>query len=653
MTAIPEKKTQEMPAPEVEAVPADAAKEAAKEAGNEPSAVAATSEEPGAVAETLEQLAAELDKTSHKNSTTLNNLRRQLRTLSRRADPDSDVGRQSAQIKETLDALLARNLDYQEQLQESTTELLGTLKTALEAGQSDQALPTWDRIQGNISNTSGKTRRALQSEANKYKAEVLKLRDWKIFASTEKKKELLSRMQTLPAAKLAPPQLSKRIREMHKEWQALGRSHENEGLWKQFKTLSDAAYEPCKAYFRERKQLMAQNLIRRRELCEALDAELAQLDSDSNDVAALGRLLKESDATWKQHAPVEQAKIKPLQKRYFGIVNRLRKLRKAAIRHNVAAKQALVDRATQLCALDDNRQAMAEAKELQKAWQALGPTTFKEDKTYWATFRAACDQIFGKQREQTEQMNTRLRETEKKLDALLNELEGLLLLDDEALRQARSQYQALLQDFSAALEPQLRKSGARFVDRCNDLKRRVQARLSALPDKKQQALQEAVAARVAPLFDLEEKLLASADAGAFAAALAAFDAAAWQTLQASGNEAIDAQLAQRCAALTAAGSAQDLAPVLRDAAERLRDLCIEVEIRADVTTPAGEQGRRMELQLAQLKEGFGQSKPTRQDTIRFAQEAELMARCVGPLAEAERDHYLGRLRQALQKLSRP
>ncbi|MEX2468980.1 MAG: DUF349 domain-containing protein, partial [Pseudohongiellaceae bacterium] len=633
--------------PDAEAVPADA--------GNEPPATpeTASSGGAGAVAETLEQLAAELDKASHKNSTTLNNLRRQLRTLARQSDPDSDVGRRSAQIKETLDGLLARNLDYQKQLQQRTTELLATLKTALEAGQSEQALPTWDRIQGNISNTSGKARRALQNEANKYKAEVLKLRDWKIFASTEKKKELLGRMQALPAAALPPPQLSKRIREMHKEWQALGRSHDNESLWKQFKTLSDAAYEPCKTYFRERKQLMAQNLVRRRELCEALDAELAQLDSDNIDVAALGRLLKESDATWKQNAPVEQAKIKPLQKRYFGIVNRLRKLRKAAIRHNAAAKQALVDRATQLCALDDNRQAMAEARELQKAWQALGPTTFKDDKTLWTGFRAACDQIFGKQREQTEQMKTRLRETESRLDALLNELEGLLRLDDEALRQARSHYQALLQDFSAALDPQLRKSGARFVDRCNDLKRRIQARLSALPDKKQQALQEAVAARVAPLLELEEKLLASADAGAFAAALAEFDTAAWQSLDATGNKAIDAQLAQRCTALTAAGSAQDLASVQRDAVERLRDLCIEVEIRADVSTPASEQGRRMELQLAQLKEAFGQSKPTRQDTIRFAQEAELMARCVGPLAEAERDHYLGRLRQALQKLIRP
>ena len=152
-----------------------------------------------------------------------------------------------ASLRTRVDELLAGNVTYQQQLQSATMTLLAELKTELEAGQSEKALPTWDRIQGNISNTSGKLKSTLQQEAGKYKTEVLKLRDWKMFAATEKKQELIKQMQALADSDTQPAQRNKQINSLHKHWQSLGRSRDNESLWKQFKTLSDKAYEPCKA----------------------------------------------------------------------------------------------------------------------------------------------------------------------------------------------------------------------------------------------------------------------------------------------------------------------------------------------------------------------------------------------------------------------
>ena len=60
---------------------------------------------------------------------------------------------------------------------------------------------------------------------------------------------------------------------MHQEWKALGHSNQNEQLWKEFKKVSDEAYEPCKEHFKQRKQLMNDNLLKRREICDTLEAE--------------------------------------------------------------------------------------------------------------------------------------------------------------------------------------------------------------------------------------------------------------------------------------------------------------------------------------------------------------------------------------------
>ncbi len=81
---------------------------------------------------------------------------------------------------------MTRNLEHQQALHDKTVALVATLQQALADGKSEQALPTWDKIQGNISNTSGKLRDALQELTGPLKGQLDELRDWKIFAATEK-----------------------------------------------------------------------------------------------------------------------------------------------------------------------------------------------------------------------------------------------------------------------------------------------------------------------------------------------------------------------------------------------------------------------------------------------------------------------------------
>lgn len=654
--SIPESEQQPTP-PATDSVNANASEQ---QPSSEHKVTASKSEQDEADPATLlDFLEQELSALSHKNTTHLDQFRSQLQRLKKRLQGSAgENGEDTSQPNETEATLLAKldviqsklselaekNRVHQEQVSKVTGELITSLQQALEAGQSHKALPTWDKIQSNIGHTSGKIRSALQELSSPFRAQINELRDWKIFAATEKKQELIQHMRSLLETNVAPQELSKRISKMHKDWKALGQSNDNDKLWEEFKTLSDKAYEPCKEYFKQRKAQMAENLQARRTLCDELEKELEKIDPENIHIGEISKLLSHAEKQWKQHAPVEQSKIKNLQKRYYGLINQLRKHRKSSIRENTEAKQALIDAANKLAESDDNRKAMNEAKNLQKQWQEIGPTTFKDDKKLWSQFRGACDKIFAKRDAESAARKQEQQAAEKVLKQLLIKMEGILQKNDEDFRQARSEFNDLAQQFNAGLDPRQKRGQGKLIDRFNTLKRQSDARTRALPDKKTQALQEAINGITAMLEPLEQSLLENK-----AIELAdEFTVQVSEKLKAVEDKECLHWLQKRLSQLDE--KASDLTEQAKVAEASLRELCIAAEIRADMESPKEDQSQRMAMQLQQLKEDFGQSRPSAKDNIRFAQQAELKARSIGPLSSNDRDKLQSRLQQVAARL---
>jgi hypothetical protein len=383
-------------------------------------------------------LSTELESLNFKNTTRLVTAENRVNRLRKLipADETELVARHTT-LATALSAKLEENGKHQLQLETATRALTASLEKALADGQSHEALPAWDKIQGNLSNTSGEIRARIKELIAPFKTKIDELRDWKIFAATEKKKELIQHMQQLFESKMNAGDKAKRISKFHAEWKTLGRSNQNEELWAQFKMFSDKAYEPCKEYFKQRKQQMAENFKARKALIESLEQETERLKENEVDVATLNKLLNSAEADWKRYAPVEQSKIKPLQKRYYNLVNRIRKHRKDLTRGNSQKKKDLIQRAEQLLELEDKQQAMNTAKQLQQEWKTAGPTSFKEDKKLWEQFRVACDKIFAKRSEEREQRAASIKQAEQELNLILKKLSALTEMDDESLRNAR------------------------------------------------------------------------------------------------------------------------------------------------------------------------------------------------------------------------
>lgn len=348
------------------------------------------------------ELVDKLAKLSHKQSQELINLRLSLERLGMQGTA-SDQWR-------ALQELLEKNHEYQQQLQQRMRTQLTTLGEALEAGRSREVLSLWDRVQGNIKQCTGQLKRTMQKEAGACKGPVLEMRKWRIYAATEKKKQLIAEMSNLPDAGLSAPDLGRRIQKMHEQWKALGRSDQNERLWREFKKLSDQVYAPCKEYYRERKKRMAANLKIRIELCEKLEQRLTELEGQPLHIVKLNHLISECNTAWKEHAPVEQSKIKPLQKRYYAVLKKLTNLRKETMKENGVRKRSCLERAKALAALEDHGKAAGEARKLQSEWKHIGPADFREEKRFREEFRVACDAVFKQLNEHRARERERQRE---------------------------------------------------------------------------------------------------------------------------------------------------------------------------------------------------------------------------------------------------
>lgn len=595
----------------------------------------------------------EAEKLSFKNTTRLFEVRSQLRKLRNRlTEEQNTLSEKIVALQSELEVKIGKNNEYQNELKVKTEELLASMSEALESGNSESATQIWDKVQGNISNTANQVKAELQKEASQFKEKITELRDWKIFAATEKKKEIITQMEHLIESKMHPSDRSKTISKAHKSWKALGRSNQNEQLWKQFKKLSDQAYEPCKEYFKQRKQLMNDNLMKRREICVTLETEhKALLDSDAAiDISKLNKLLNNTEKDWKQFAPIEQSKIKSLQKRFYGTVNELRKLRKDNVSGNAKLKRDLIKQAQDLTKLDDNKQAMNDAKRLQQEWKSIGPTSYKEDNKYWQEFRAACDTIFNKKNQASKELNVELKEIEQRLQQILSSLEELSSKEESAFRESRGSYQDLAQEFSNSLDPRIKSQRKRLLDRFNTAKRQIDSRFRALPDKRQQQAQKTIREKNGLLLSLENALVAESDDEKIAELQNAFDRAGWDAIAASGNADIDELLAKRLELVLAVKSSSEMRKLCQQSSEDLRMLCIQAEIRANIDSPAEDKPLRMKLQLEQLQNGFSQAKPDPKQNLKYATSIELQSQALGPLEEVTRADFSTRLASIVKKL---
>ncbi len=475
-------------------------------------------------------------------------------------------------------------------------------------------------------------------------ARIEELKDWKTFTVIPKRAELLEQMQALVGADLSPEELAQQIRQLRDQWRTLKRGagvEEPTAELQQFEEAAERAYEPCREHFAKQAEQRKENQARREALLERLAAFAAEQDGEQPNWRAVQQAITESRREWREYAPVDQAVIKSLQARFHELVDGLQKRLDAEYARNVQAKRDLIARAADLLQLEDTRQAIEDAKNLQRAWKTIGLVPWNQGNALWEEFRRHCDAVFERSAQASAAHGATLEANQARAGALCDELERIAAMPGEALLASVPQLNELSAEFEALELPRasaraLNQRFSRAADQCSEALHRHRAEaarrvwtdlLTAASQVRAYAL--AMAREQSP--DDCQALRASAEA-----AVASLEHAPKPV-----HAALEAQLEK----VVAGSVGTDLAA--NEAALRL--LCVRAELIADAPTPPEDVELRREYQMQRLVASMGRGERAAPADL---DDLVLEWIAVGPVEPAAHDALLARFERCRGAIER-
>ncbi|WP_278969803.1 DUF349 domain-containing protein [Phocaeicola barnesiae] len=215
------------------------------------------------------------------------------------------------------------------------------------------------------------------------------------------------------------------------KWKTIGYAPQkmNVKIFERFRAACDEFFRRKAAFFKSIKESMAENLEKKKALCEK-----AESLKDSTDWKETAEILTKLQKEWKTIGPVAKKHSDAVWKRFIGACdyffeqkNKATSSQRSIESENQAKKEAVI---SQLKALDEagtTDEATADkTRALMKEWNSIGFVPFKEKDRLYKEYHAVVDRLFNK---------LHLSATEKKLSNFKSGLnkEGNLYRDREKL----------------------------------------------------------------------------------------------------------------------------------------------------------------------------------------------------------------------------
>ena len=467
-------------------------------------------------------------------------------------------------------------------------------------------------------------------------AKLHALKEWKDYAVSPKRAELIADMEALAGSTESPQKLAERIKELRAQWKTISQGVvvDSEADWQRFNQAALIAYEPCRVYFAAQAQLRAENLEKRRQVLERVLAFEAKQSGEHPDWRTIGAVLHEAPQEWRRIGPVDRRAIRAIEEEFDASLGRLRGRLEARHAENAADKKVLIERARGCLGKADGRDAVEGIKALQRQWREIGPASRDEEGALWGEFREQCDNVFKKREQASAEHAAGLESHKAQALKLCEDIEHLAAQSGAALLEGAKGIAQWRAAFEAVGE--LPRAEARgLYNRFERAASMCEAKLRA------QRAQDA-----AQLF--ENLLEATRRIHAYGWALANNAEATERDALKSEAESYVAGVAQwpkGGAALlkeawtkAEAACGADLAP--NETA--LRMLCIRAEVATEQPTPTEDGELRRSYQLQRLVQNMGQGRePAAYDWGALALEWA----GIGPVPPAAHETLVSRFRR--------
>ena len=238
---------------------------------------------------------------------------------------------------------------------------------------------------------------------------------------------------------------------LHQEWKELGpvAKELREDIWNRFKEASTIVRKRHQEFFEARKAREEENLQKKTELCEQVEAIGTDGLHTFADWDAKTKQIIELQATWKTIGFAPQKMNTQIFERFRAACDKFFTQKaeyfrtvKDELNANLQKKRALVEQAEALKDSTEWKQTSDALIELQKQWKSIGAVPRKVSDELWKRFVGACDHFFEAKNQANAGQREEQQENMEKKNAVIEQLKQLAENAAEATAQKVRDLQA-------------------------------------------------------------------------------------------------------------------------------------------------------------------------------------------------------------------
>lgn len=380
----------------------------------------------------LTEARAALDRSESLNHERLSDLLAAIPSPPPLAGPDQSLLAAVEEARQQLQERQRRQRRHVEQRLTQAQDRLLALEAALEAGELKRAEPLFQSLQAALEAASAtgldRERTAkLKGRLQTLGPRLRELQQWRRWGADTHREGLCQAMEALATTDIPPAARADRLQELRAEWKTLDQegSPVNHPLWDRFHAAGEIVHGLCKPYLEERAREREAARQAREDLCAQLEDFLARVDWTRVDWRQAQRAERAMREGWDTLGEVEARHHRGLERRFRTALKQLDDRLAAEREANQALKRQLIAQVEALLEAPDLNRAIEETKRLQAQWRTTVAARQRDENRLWQQFRTACDGVFARRRQRFEAQTAELEEHLRLRQAILAEAEAL------------------------------------------------------------------------------------------------------------------------------------------------------------------------------------------------------------------------------------
>ena len=268
------------------------------------------------------------------------------------------------------------------------------------------------------------------------------LKDHDYKRNSQLKDDIIFRLKQLRTKNLPTRDLEASLRSLQDEWEEIGpvNNEEWEALKKNYWDSVKALYEKINVHYEEQRNVLIDNLNKKKALIEGLKNIVLNLESivkvkdwepKTNEIIALQEQWKqigfgpkkENDAVWKEFRAICDS--------FFEAKKNFNKSIDHAFKDVSDKKRALIIEVQQINTSTDWKKTADRIVFLQKKWKETGSAGPRYENKLWSEFRVACDVFYNARNAYFEQQESELVGNFEQKMALISEIEQYVVSEDK------------------------------------------------------------------------------------------------------------------------------------------------------------------------------------------------------------------------------